>query len=118
VPYAEATLRRLAIGGPTLLPWITRLDNWDRSVSCLDERTEALIRVGVLVALDAPESSYHTAVEAATLAGASLDDLVATLLAVAGSVGSARVESAAPRLALAAGYDIDRALESSEPLDR
>ncbi len=112
---AEETLRRLTIGEPTLLPAIAKLDGADPLVSRLDERTEALIRVGVLVALDAPESSYHTAVEAATLAGASLDDLVATLLAVAGSVGSARMIAAAPRLALAAGYDVDFALERHEP---
>jgi 4-carboxymuconolactone decarboxylase len=117
VLYAEETLRRLAIAGPTPLPSITELDNGDHSVCRLDERTEALVRVGVLVALDAPETSYHAAVEAATLAGATLDDLVATLLTVAGSVGSARVMSAAPRLALAAGYDIDSALESSDPVD-
>jgi hypothetical protein len=33
------------------------------------------------------------------------------LLAVAGIVGSARVVSAAPRIALAAGYDVEAALE-------
>jgi len=47
-------------------------------------------------------------------AGATLDDLLATLVAVAGSVGSPRVVSAAPRIALAAGYDIDAALEATE----
>jgi 4-carboxymuconolactone decarboxylase len=112
---AEEALRRLTIGEPTLLPAIATLDSGDPFAFRLDERTEALVRVGVLVALDAPESSYHTAVEAAILAGACLDDLVATLLAVAGAVGSARVVSAAPRLALAAGYDIDLALEWGEP---
>jgi hypothetical protein len=38
--------------------------------------------------------------------------VVDTLTAVAPSVGLARVVSAAPGLALALGYDIDRALES------
>ena len=61
-----------------------------------------------------PQSSYQTAVEAAMRAGATLDDLLATLVAVAGSVGSPRVVSAAPRIALAAGYDIDAALEATE----
>jgi alkylhydroperoxidase/carboxymuconolactone decarboxylase family protein YurZ len=114
---AEETLRRLTIGEPALLPAIERLDRGDPPIPRLDERTEALVRVAVLVALDAPVSAYHTAVGAAVLAGVSLDDLVATLFAVAGSVGSARVISAAPRLALAAGYDVDVALESSEASD-
>jgi hypothetical protein len=118
MPSAEETFRRLTIGEPALLAAIADLDDGDPAVTRLDERTEALIRVGALVALDAPQSSYHAAVEAAQLAGASLDDLLAALFAVAGSVGSARVVSAAPRIALAAGYDIDSALEGSERPDR
>jgi hypothetical protein len=47
-------------------------------------------------------------------AGATLDDLLAALIAVAGSVGSPRVVSAAPRIALAAGYDVDAALEATD----
>jgi hypothetical protein len=111
---AEETFRRLTIGEPALLAAIADLDDADLAVARLDERTEALIRVGALVALDAPQSSYHAPVEAAQLAGASLDDLLTVLVAVAASVGSARVVSAAPRIALAAGYDIDAALEGSE----
>ena len=114
MPSAEETFRRLTIGEPALLAAIADIDDGDRVETRLDERTEALIRVGALVALDAPQSSYHAAVEAAQLAGASLDDLLEALLVVAGSVGSARVVSAAPRIALAAGYDIDQALERSE----
>jgi hypothetical protein len=50
-------------------------------------------------------------VEEAQRLGARQEDLLATLLAVAGIVGSARVVSAAPRIALAAGYDVEAALE-------
>jgi hypothetical protein len=51
-------------------------------------------------------------------AGATLDDLLAALIAVAGSVGTPRVVSAAPRIALAAGYDVDAALEASDASGR
>jgi 4-carboxymuconolactone decarboxylase len=114
---AEETLRRLTIGQPALLPAVGPRDAGDPPLPWLDERSEALVRVAVLVALDAPQSAYQTAVGAALLAGLSLEELVATLFAVAGSVGSARVISAAPRLALAAGYDVEVALESSEESD-
>lgn len=110
---AEETFRRLAIGESAHVAAIADRDHQVAGVSRLDERTEALIRIGALVALDAPQSSYQPVVEAATLAGVSLDDLLAALLAIAGSVGSARVVSAAPRIALAAGYDIDEDLERS-----
>jgi alkylhydroperoxidase/carboxymuconolactone decarboxylase family protein YurZ len=78
----------------------------------LDDRTESLIRVVTLIPIDAPQSSYHAAVEAAMRAGATLDDLLGALVAVAPAVGSPRVVSAAPRIALAAGYDVDAALEA------
>jgi hypothetical protein len=41
-----------------------------------------------------------------------VDDLVGTLIAVMPSTGADRVVSAAPKLALALGYDIDAALEA------
>jgi len=43
-----------------------------------------------------------------------MDDLLAVLVAIAGSVGSTRIVSAAPRIALAAGYDVEVALEQPE----
>ena len=50
----------------------------------------------------------------ALAAGASIDEIVGTLIAVAPTVGLARVVSAAPELALALGYDVDAALETPE----
>jgi alkylhydroperoxidase/carboxymuconolactone decarboxylase family protein YurZ len=114
---AEEAFRRLAIGDHGLLAEVADPDA-DAGVPRLDELTESLIRVAVLVPLDAPQSSYHTAVEAAMRAGATLEDVLAALIAVAGSVGSPRVVAAAPRIALAAGYDVDAALEESETARR
>ena len=107
---AEEAFRRLAIGDATLLEAMADRDG-DPDAYRLDERTEALIRVAALVPIDAPQSSYHSAVEAAMRTGATLDDLLAALAAVASEVGAPRVISAAPRIALAAGYDVEAALE-------
>lgn len=114
---AEEGFRRLAIGDGTLLAAVAD-PNGDARVFRLDQRTESLIGVAVLVPIDAPQSSYGTAVEAAMRAGATLDDLLAALIAVAGSVGSPRVVSAASRIALAAGYDVEAALEGTDTDDR
>jgi len=116
-PSAEAAFRRLTIGDTALISTMTDPDGLDRSVPRLDSRTEALVQIGVLVAIDAPPSSYRTAIEAALMSGAEVEDLLAVLAAVAGSVGSARVISAAPRIALAAGYDVEAALEGMESAD-
>jgi 4-carboxymuconolactone decarboxylase len=115
---AEEGFRRLAIGDLTFLGAMANFGDRDVGRSPLDERTETLVQIAALVALDAQESSYAAAVESALLAGVTLDDLLATILGIAGSVGSARVVSAAPRIALAAGYDVDAALEQLDPPDR
>jgi 4-carboxymuconolactone decarboxylase len=110
-------LRRLAIGDATLVASVVSPGDHPGTPR-LDELTESLIRVAVLVTVDAPQSSYGAAVEGAMRAGATLDDLVATLLATIGTVGVPRVLAAAPRIALAAGYDVDVALEQTATLDR
>jgi hypothetical protein len=67
--------------------------------------------VAALIAVDAQQSSYGPVVQAAQRAGVGLDEMVAVIAAISRTVGSARVVAAAPRLALAAGYDIDADLE-------
>ena len=113
MPSVEEAFRRLTIGDPALIGAMAGIGQRDPGVHRLDERTEALLRIGALVALDAPQSSYLVAVGDAQRAGAVLEDVLAVVVAVAGEVGSARVISAAPRIALAAGYDVEAALEQN-----
>lgn len=80
--------------------------------SRLDPKTHALVSLAALLAADAAPASYHCSVESALAAGATVDEIVGTLVAVAPTVGLARVVSAAPELALALGYDVDAALEA------
>jgi 4-carboxymuconolactone decarboxylase len=115
---AEDGFRRLTIGDPGLVASVAGPEGRSLDVQCLDARTEALLRIGALIALDAPPSSYRPVVEAAQRAGVRLEDLLAVLVAVAGAVGSARIVSAAPKIALAAGYDVEAALEEIVPVDR
>jgi alkylhydroperoxidase/carboxymuconolactone decarboxylase family protein YurZ len=112
---AEDGFRRLTIGEPALIAAVASREGRPLDVQQLDARTEALLQIGVLIALDAPPSSYRAAVEAAQRAGARLEELLAVLVAVAGTVGSARIVSAAPRIALAAGYDVEAELELIGP---
>ena len=73
------------------------------------------MRLSALIALDAPGSCYRAIVDEAQRAGARLEDLLAVLIAVAGTVGFARVIAAAPKVSLAAGYDVETALEEAIP---
>jgi alkylhydroperoxidase/carboxymuconolactone decarboxylase family protein YurZ len=105
---AHEGFRRLTLGDTSFLePAATG----KRPLPQLAERTAALVRIAALVAVDAPASAYRSAVEAALRTGARDDDLLALLASLADLVGSARVISAAPRIALAAGYDVEAALE-------
>ncbi len=74
----------------------------------MSPKVDLLIRLGALVALGAATPSLRRTVELARGAGATEEEIVGVLVAVAPTVGLARVVSAAPKLALAIGYDTDR----------
>ena len=83
--------------------------------SVIDERTAALVRVAATIAVDAAPSSFQHAVALALAAGATSDEIVASLEAVTPVTGAARVVQCAPKVALALGYDVDAALERLDP---
>jgi alkylhydroperoxidase/carboxymuconolactone decarboxylase family protein YurZ len=106
----EEKLRRLAIHHEQSLDSAVGGQAADDG-STLSPRELGLVRMAATVALDAPASSFGWAATRATAAGASAEDMVAVLEAVAPIVGSAIVVSASPKLAQAVGYDLDRDLE-------
>ncbi len=77
----------------------------------LDDKTRALVCLGALMAVGGDAGSYQRNVADARTAGATDDEVVATLLAVAATIGIGGLVSATSDVALGLGYDIDRALE-------
>ena len=73
----------------------------------LDPKVQALVGLGALLAVDAATVSLRQKVELAQRAGASEEEIVGVLLAIAPTVGHARTVAVAPRLALALGYDVE-----------
>ena len=73
----------------------------------LDDKTRALVRLAALLSIGAATASCRATVEVARAAGATDQEIVGVLLAVAPAVGGARVVGAAPRLALAIDYDVE-----------
>jgi alkylhydroperoxidase/carboxymuconolactone decarboxylase family protein YurZ len=108
---SEERLRRLALHDEHCIRSVLTMNLEYNEASTLDPRTQALVRLGALVALGAGSVSYQWAVQAALAAGAGVDDIVGTLIAVAPISGLARVVSATPEVALPIGYDIDAAFE-------
>lgn len=78
-----------------------------KAPAVLDDKTAALVKVASLVALEAGDASYQCAVDAVHAAGAEDGEIIDVLLAIAPIVGVARVNAAAPTLAMALGYDLD-----------
>jgi len=109
--YKE-TLRSLALSDEDFVASVLGMGHDTVEVSRLDQKTHALVRLGAACAIDAAPSSYQSTVDVALAAGAEMDEIVGTLIAVAPIVGLARVVAAAPELALALGYDLDAAFEA------
>lgn len=107
----RVTLRRLTVRDDRFVDEVLRSEPANRAASSLDAKAHALVQIGALIALDAAPQSYSRCVEAAQYAGASVDEIVGTLVAALPVAGAARVVSAAPKLSLALGYDLDEALE-------
>ena len=77
-----------------------------RVATGLDERTFALVKVAVLIALDAPPASFGWQVADAVDAGVTAEDILGVLRAVAPHVGAPRVVGAAPEIMLALGLSL------------
>jgi 4-carboxymuconolactone decarboxylase len=72
----------------------------------LDARTFALVKIASLVALDAPPASYAWQVANALQDGASAEDMLGVLRAVAPQVGGPKVVAAAPEIMRALGLTL------------
>jgi 4-carboxymuconolactone decarboxylase len=110
---AEQLLRGLAAGDERVLSSVLDIsrrrlrDPRPGSGRALPPETLALVHLAALLASGASTTSLRWAVELAVQSGAEDDEIVEVLVTVATIVGSARVVAAAPRLALAIGYDIE-----------
>lgn len=71
----------------------------------LDPRTSALVRIAVLLSMDADPTAVRWEVEAAIAAGVEDSEVFAALLEMAPMVGMARLTSSLPHLL--AAYEID-----------
>lgn len=76
----------------------------------LDPKTAALVRVGALAAIGSPPVCLEWSTTRALAAGATEDEIIDVLLAIAPVIGLSRIVGAAPGIADALGYDIEAAL--------
>jgi 4-carboxymuconolactone decarboxylase len=116
----EEQLRRLALHDEAFIESVlavnlnTSLPDDDEALR-LSPKTHALVRLAALLALGAAPVSYQWNVGAALDAGATPDEILGTMIAVAPISGIARVVQATPDVALPIGYDLDAAFEELDP---
>jgi 4-carboxymuconolactone decarboxylase len=75
--------------------------------SGLDARTWCLVKLAALIAIDAPPASYVWHLTTAEQAGVTPSDVLSVLVALAPTVGVAKIVAAAPEIALGLGLDAD-----------
>src|SRR3954467_6463298 len=108
----QERLRSMALSDDRFVASVLGMGQDTIQDSGLDPKTHAMVRLAALLAVDAAQSSYNASAELALASGASLDEIVGILVAVAPAIGLGRVVSAAPELGLALGYDVEAALEA------
>jgi len=106
------TLRRIAVRDETIVEWMQSDHDGTSAVAKLDYRMCGLVQIAALIAAGGSVPSYRRAVELARLGGATPDEIVAVLAAVAPTIGVDRSVREAPKLGLALGYDVDEALDN------
>jgi 4-carboxymuconolactone decarboxylase len=103
----ERLLRHLALNDEESVERVLMTGTARETASALDQKVDLLVRLGALLALGAATTSLRATVERAIEAGATESEIVDVLVAVGPAVGLARVVAAAPRLAMALGYQIE-----------
>jgi 4-carboxymuconolactone decarboxylase len=103
VDYTER-LRSLAVNDARFVEKVSR-DGAERPG--LDPKSLALVRLGGLVAVGGAVPSYGELSDAAVSAGASTNEIVDVLVGLIPIVGLPCVVAAAPKIALALGYDVE-----------
>jgi 4-carboxymuconolactone decarboxylase len=98
-----ATLSGISAGDLKLLDSEMGLREPELAVTGLDARTSALAKIAALIALDAPPASYAWLVANAVDEGATPEDILGVLRAVAPQVGGARVVAGALEIMVALG---------------
>jgi 4-carboxymuconolactone decarboxylase len=107
-----AALAGISGGDLKLLDEAMGLRESEFEATGLDARTFALVKIAALIALDAPPASYAWQVANAVDDGATPEDILGVLRAVAPQVGGVRVVAAAPEIMIALGLPPAESVES------
>ena len=104
-----AALKGIATSDASTLSSLLEVQLENIEQSGLDPRAHAFTRLGALVALDAAPASFIWQVKLALESGLTKEEIVGVLVALAPTVGLAKIVSTAPELAFALDVDLEAA---------
>jgi alkylhydroperoxidase/carboxymuconolactone decarboxylase family protein YurZ len=99
-------LSGLALGDVEVLEEALALREAWQERSGLDPRTFSLVKIAALIAVDAPPASYLWQISNAIDAGATPNEILGVMRAIAPQVGGPRVVAAAPEIMVALGLSL------------
>jgi 4-carboxymuconolactone decarboxylase len=112
ITNAEMVLRGLATMKPELVKNMVKTQIENIEESGLDPKTYALVKLAALVAMNASPASYVWNVELAKGAGVTQEEITGVLIALAPTVGLARIVPAAAEISFALGHEIEEYAKS------
>jgi len=102
----KEALTGIALGDLDVLERALELREAWQAQSGLDARAFSLVKIAALIAVDAPPASYLWQVSNALDAGATPNEILGVMRAVAPQVGGPRVVAAAPEIMVALGLSL------------
>jgi 4-carboxymuconolactone decarboxylase len=114
-PSQAEMFRRMTIGDDALMTSL--FSSTAHGSDALDDRTSSLVRLAALMVAGADSPAIQLEVRNADNAGATTEQIIGVLVAIARVAGSTLVMSAAPKVALALGYDVDAGFEDTDARD-
>jgi 4-carboxymuconolactone decarboxylase len=110
-PSTHEALSALSSGDAGALATMIGIREEYQAGTGLDSRTFALVKIAALIAIESPPASYAWQIANALEEGATPEDVLGVLRAVAPQVGGPRVVSAAPEIMLALGLALPEGVE-------
>ena len=102
----KEALTGIALGELHVLERALELREAWQAQSGLDARSSPLVKIAALIAVDAPPASYLWQVSNALDAGATPNEILGVMRAIAPQVGGPRVVAAAPEIMVALGLSL------------
>lgn len=101
------TLKGLAVHDMGVIGSLLEMQLENIEQSGLDPRTHALVRIAALITLDAAPASFMWQVGLALESGVTPDEIIGVMIALAPTIGMAKIVASAPEIALALGVELE-----------